>query len=147
MQNLRRKYPQAIKKQDVDAIIHVRQAEKHLQDMKRASCRYIDLKKSICNSEYQGSVDTSAAKRVSATEHIKVLQIHQLPKEHLRQQINTGYRYIRFQKSKSPHCSIYFNYDTPKSKKKTMQSGELEAGLPDEAEQESIVFFLALRLS
>ena len=101
MQNLRRKYPQAIKKQDVDAIIHVRQAEKHLQDMKRASCRYIDLKKSICNSEYQGSVDTSAAKRVSATEHIKVLQIHQLPKEHLRQQIIPGYRYIRFQKSKS----------------------------------------------
>ena len=73
MQNLRRKYPQAIKKQDVDAIIHVRQAEKHLQDMKRASCRYIDLKKSICKNEYQGLADTSATKRVSATEHIKVL--------------------------------------------------------------------------
>ena len=67
MQNLRRKYPQAIKKQDVDAIIHVRQAEKHLQDMKRARCRYIGLKKSICNSEYQGSVDTSAAKRAAVT--------------------------------------------------------------------------------
>ena len=66
MQNLRRKYPQAIKKQDVDAIIHVRQAEKHLQVMKRASYRYIGLKKSICNSEYQGSVDTSVIKKVSA---------------------------------------------------------------------------------
>ena len=41
------------KKQDVDAIIHARQTEKHLQVQRRASCRYIGLKKSICNSEYQ----------------------------------------------------------------------------------------------
>ena len=66
MQNLRRKYPQAIKKQDVDAIVHDRQAEKYLQVQRKASCRCIDLKKSICNSKYQGSADTSAVKRTSA---------------------------------------------------------------------------------
>ena len=66
MQNLRRKYPQAIKKQDVDAIIHARQAEKYLQVQRKASCRCIDLKKSICNGKYQGSADTSAVKRTSA---------------------------------------------------------------------------------
>ena len=74
--------------------------------------------------------------------NIKAVQIHQLSKKHLRQQINSGYRYIRSQKSKSPHRSTYFNHDTPQSKKKTMQSSELESGLPDEAEQECIVFFL-----
>ena len=67
MQNLRKKYPQAIKKQDVDAIIHARQAEKHLQVQRKASCRCIELKKSICNNEYQGSEDTSAAKKASTT--------------------------------------------------------------------------------
>ena len=33
--------------------------------------------------------------------NIKAVQIHQLSKKHLRQQINSGYRYIRSQKSKS----------------------------------------------
>ena len=69
----------------VDAIVHVRQAEKHLQVMKRARCRYVGLKKSICKNEYQGLADTSAAKRVSATANIKPAQIHQLLKEHLQQ--------------------------------------------------------------
>ena len=55
------------KKQDVDAIIHARQTEKHLQVQRRASCRYIGLKKSICDNEYQGSADTSVVKRASAT--------------------------------------------------------------------------------
>ena len=55
------------KKQDVDAIIHARQTEKHLQVQRRASCRYIGLKKSICNNEYQGSADTSVVKKASAT--------------------------------------------------------------------------------
>ena len=113
MRNFAREYPQGIERAgwgciismrsirkvwkmwDVDAIIHVRQAEKHLQVMKGASCRYIGLKKSICNSEYQGSVDTSAAKRVSATEHIKAVQIHQFPKEYLQQNILRYCRYIR----------------------------------------------------
>ena len=55
------------KKQDVDAIIHARQTEEHLQVQRRASCRYIGLKKSICNNEYQGSADTSVVKKASAT--------------------------------------------------------------------------------
>ena len=48
------------KGQDVDAIVHDRQAEKHLQVQRKASCRCIDLKKSICNDKYQVSADTSA---------------------------------------------------------------------------------------
>ncbi len=40
------------KRQDVDAIVHDRQAEKYLQVRRKASCRYIGLKKSICNNEY-----------------------------------------------------------------------------------------------
>ena len=49
------------KRQDVDAIVYSRQAEKHLQVMKRERCRYIGLKKSICNNEYQGIADTTVA--------------------------------------------------------------------------------------
>ena len=91
--------------------------------------------------------------------NIKGLQIQQLPqrhpqqrilsqcrytgqKKHLHKRITPGYRYIRHQKSKSSHRSTSFNHDTSQSKKKTMQSSELESGLPDEAEQECIVFFL-----
>ena len=57
--------------------------------------------KSICKSKEEQVADTLIPKRASATANIKVLQIHQLPKEHLQQQINPGYRYIRSQKSKS----------------------------------------------
>ena len=87
------------KRQDVDAIVHDRQAEKYLQVQRRASCRYIGLKNSICNSEYQA------------------LQIHQLSKKHLRQQITPGYRYIRSQKSKSfiiPPISITIHHKARK---------------------------------
>ena len=52
------------KRQDADAIIHDRQAEKHLQVMKRERCRYIGLKK-----------------RASAIMNIKVLQIHEVPEK------------------------------------------------------------------
>ena len=55
------------KRQDVDAIIHDRQAEKHLQVMKRERCRYIGLKKSICNNEYQDIADTTVATKTSTT--------------------------------------------------------------------------------
>ncbi|MCH4279961.1 hypothetical protein LQE94_08005 [Mediterraneibacter sp. NSJ-151] len=55
------------KRQDVDAIVHDRQAEKHLQAQRKASCRCIGLKKNICNNEYQGSADTSVVKKASAT--------------------------------------------------------------------------------
>ncbi len=61
-------------------------------------------------------------------------------REHLQWRINREYRYIRYQKIESTHPSIYFNHSTPQSKKKTMQSSELESGLPDEVEQECIVF-------
>ena len=87
------------KRQDVDAFVYDRQTEKHLQVQRRASCRYIGLKKSICNSEYQA------------------LQIHQLSKKHLRQRINREYRYIRFQKSKSfiiPPISITIHHKARK---------------------------------
>ncbi|RHS75636.1 hypothetical protein DW928_15920 [Firmicutes bacterium AM43-11BH] len=59
----------------------------------------IGLKKSICNNEYQGSADTSVVKK------------------HLRQRINRGYRYIRFQKSKSfiiPPISITIHHKARK---------------------------------
>ena len=55
------------KRQDVDAIIHARQAKKYLQVQRKASCRCIGLKKNICNNEYQDSADTSVVKKASAT--------------------------------------------------------------------------------
>ena len=64
------------KRQDVDAIIHARQAEKYLQVQGKASCRYNGQEKSICNSEYQSLADTTAAKKASATANIKAVQIH-----------------------------------------------------------------------
>ena len=75
------------KRQDVDAIVHDRQAEKHLQVQRRASCRYVDPQKSIYNSEYQGIADTSVSKKVSATANIKLVQIQRLPQRHLHKQI------------------------------------------------------------
>ena len=64
------------KRQDVDAIVHDKQAENHLQVMKRERCRYIGLKKSICNNEYQGIADTTVVIKASATANIKSVQIH-----------------------------------------------------------------------
>ena len=116
------------KRQDVDAIIHARQVEKHLQVQRKASCRCIGPKKSIYNSEYQSLADTLVPKRASATANIKVLQIHQTPEK----QISASFR-------------IFQSRYTSKQEK-TMQSSELESGLPDEAEQECIVFFLPERL-
>ena len=87
MKNLQRNYPQIPEKVRCRCNLHVRQAEKHLQVRRKASCRYVGPKKSICNSKYQGLADTTAAKKASATVNIKALQIHQLPKEHLRKQI------------------------------------------------------------
>ena len=51
---------------NVDAIVYNRQAEKYLQVQRKASCRYVGPKKSICNSEYQSLADTSVYKRASA---------------------------------------------------------------------------------
>ena len=74
--------------------------------------------KSICKFKEKQVADTAATKRASATMNIKALQIHQLSKKHLRQQITPGYRYIKSKKSKSPHRSAYFNHGTPQSKKR-----------------------------
>ena len=57
--------------------------------------------KSICKFEEKQVADVLIPKRASATMNIKAVQIHQLSKKHLRQQINPEYRYIRYQKSKS----------------------------------------------
>ena len=122
MQNLRREYPQ-------------------IQEKARCRCNlYMTGRvKSICKFKEKQVADTLVPKRASATVNIKVLQIHRSKKEHLQWRINREYRYIRYQKIESTHPSIYFNHGTPP--RKTMHSSELESGLPDEAEQESIVFF------
>ena len=106
------------KRQDVDAIIHDRQAENHLQVMKRERCRYIGLKKSICNNEYQGIADTTVATKASATANIKSVQIQRLPQRHLQQRISEMCRYRRCQKSESFCLPIYFNHSTPKKQEK-----------------------------
>ena len=69
--------------------------------------------------------------------NIKVLQIQQLQKSHLQQQINREYRYIR---KVNPSSLYLFQSRYSTKQEKTMQSSELESGLPDEAEQECIVF-------
>ena len=99
--------------------------------------------KSICNNEYQGSADTTITKRASATANIKPVQIQWLPQRHLYKQINPGYRDTSDTRKVSfRHCSTYFDHSTPQSKKKTMQSSELESGLPDEAPAEVHSLFL-----
>ena len=45
--------------------------------------------KSICKFEEKQVADTLVKKRASATENIKVLQIHQLPQRHLYKQITS----------------------------------------------------------
>ncbi len=91
--------------------------------------------KSICKFEEKQVADTSVAKRASATTNIKDLRIHRsqkkasataniklvqiqrLSQRHLRQQINPGYRCIRFQKSKSiiaPPISITVHHKARK---------------------------------
>ena len=83
----------------------------------------IDRLKSICKFKEEQVADILVPKRASTTANIKELQIYQLSKEYLRKQITETCRYTTKQE-------------------KTMQSSELESGLPDEAEQECIVFFL-----
>ena len=84
--------------------------------------------KSICKFKEKQVADALVPKRASATANIKVLQIHQTPEK----QISSSFR-------------IFQSRYTSKQEK-TMQSSELESGLPDEAEQECIVFFLPERL-
>ena len=53
----------------------------------------IDRLKSICKFKEEQVADTLIPKRASTTANIKGLQIHQLPKEHLQQQILSQCRY------------------------------------------------------
>ena len=55
--------------------------------------------KSICKFEEKQVADMLVPKRASATINIKVLQIHQMPKEYLRQRISRKCRYISCQKN------------------------------------------------
>ena len=110
--------------------------------------------KSICKFKEKQVADTLVKKRASATANIKALQIQQLPKKHLQRRISRQYRYISHQKrictSNKPRMQIHqksksfiappISITIPSKKEKTMQSSELESGLPDEAEQECIVF-------
>ena len=86
---------------------------------------------------------------VSASYRKGKLRMHNFNEEHPQVIENVGCRckifkgsILRSQKSKSIIAPPYFDHGTPQSKTKTMQSSELESGLPDEAEQECIVFFL-----
>ena len=74
--------------------------------------------------------------------NIKAVQIHQLSKKHLRQQINSGYRYIRSQKSKSfiiPPISITIHH---KARKRLCNPANWSRACPTKLPQECIVFFL-----
>ena len=112
---------------------------KYPQSIERASCGCVILLGSIFTLSKMWDVDAKFAKGVSLNPRKGKMQIHQLSKKHLRQQITPGYRYIRSQKSKSFIIPpIQSRYTT--KQEKTMQSSKLESGLPDEAEQECIVF-------
>ena len=98
-------------------------------------------------------------KKASATANIPAIQIlphpkkhlqqrisqscryHSIPKKHLQQRISKPCRYHRILKSicDSEYPSHADTTTLPQKYQATMQSGELESGLPDEAEQESIV--------
>ena len=73
--------------------------------------------KSICKFEEKQVADVLIPKRASATMNIKAVQIHQLSKKHLRQQINPGYRCIRSQKSKSITAHLFKSRYTTKQEK------------------------------
>ena len=79
-------------------------------------------------------------KKASATANIPAIQILPHPKKYLRYQISQPCRYYRILKSicDSKYPS-HADTTTPQKYQATMQSGELESGMPDEAEQESIV--------
>ena len=63
--------------------------------------------KSICKFEEKQVADTLVKKRASATENIKVLQIHQLPQRYLQHSISEMCRYMRCQRLSSK--ALLFN--------------------------------------
>ena len=119
MQNLRREYPQIPEKArcrcvillgsiftlskmwDVDAKF-AKEVSLNPRKGKMQMQLYMTGRiKSICKFKEKQVADTLIPKRASATMNIKAVQIHQLSKRHLRQQINPGCRCIKSQKSKS----------------------------------------------
>ena len=111
--------------------------------LKKSKLQIHRSQKKHLHNEYQGSADTTITKRASATANIKPVQIQWLPQRHLYKQINPGYRDTSDTRKVSfRHRSTYFDHSTPQSKKKTMQSSELESGLPDEAPAEVHSLFL-----
>ena len=72
------------KGQDVDAIVHDRQAEKHQQVQRKASCRCV------------GSPKEHLQQRTSSQ-----CRYNSCHKEHLQQRTSSQCRYISYQKSKS----------------------------------------------
>ena len=109
MQNLQRKYPQVLEKarcrcnytwqkgwkasaSSKKSKLQILWSKKeHLQQWTSRQCRYIGCHKSICNSEYQGSADTSVVKKASATANNKVVQIHhEARKDYAIQRIGVG---------------------------------------------------------
>ena len=118
MQNFNEKYPHVI--ENVECRCKICEGS-ILKSKKRQDVDAIYMTggvKSICKFKEKQGADTLVAKRASATVNIKVLQIHRSKKEHLQWRINREYRYIRYQKIESTHPSIYFNHDTPQSKKR-----------------------------
>ena len=100
------------KGQDADAIVHDRQAEKHLQVQRKASRRYVGPQKSICNREHQASADTTVA-----TKSICNSEYQGIADTSATRKVNPSSLYL-FQ-------SRYIT-----KQEKTMQSSELESACP-----------------
>ena len=96
--------------------------EKHPHVIENVGCRCKICEGSILKSKKRQDVDAiytcQAGWKASASSKKSKLQMHWSQKEHLQQRISRYCRYIRHQKSKSPHRSAYFNHGTPPSKKR-----------------------------
>ena len=110
------------KGQDADAIIHIGRL------------------KSICKFKEKQVADTLVPKRASATENIKPVQIQQLPQKSICNSEYQGIADTSATRKVNPSSLYLFQSRYITKQEKTMQSSELESGLPDEAEQECIVF-------
>ena len=119
---------------------HDRQAEKHLQVMKRERCRYIGLKKSIRNNEYQGIADTTVATKASATANIKSVQIHGAKKASA-QANNSRIQIHQIPEKESPHRSTYFNHGIPPSKKRLCNPANWSRACPTKLSRRAQSFF------
>ena len=74
IKKLQKKFPQIKKKVPKKRL--TKEEIQYRQVQRKANCRCIELKKSICNNEYQGSEDTSAAKKASTTANKPRIEMH-----------------------------------------------------------------------